>query len=378
MECPPRPKILLVPDVSLYLAFRLPRIILEAGCDVELLCLHDELMLRSRHVCGAIREGSREAVFQRLCGILSDPARRWKRVVIADESLVRRLAAAGDGRVLEAWQPGAANAVSRRFFMDKLALARIWEDGTLWVPPGRPCSSIREVVEFGREHGWPVILKPRDGMGGYGVVKIASAGELEAKAGSLEFPLLAQKFIFGRRGVVDMVASQGRALAWLTSFSTRRFHGRFSGSTARLFRAMPTLAPLIAEVASQSRFEGFCGFDWIREGDTGRHYLIEFHPRPSSGFRFGRVCGVDFSAAVRAWLGGSADSFFPASQAPGRAVRAHYFSSDLFRCLRQRDWAGLRAWVPWGGVRHDVFMDDFPLMLAWAGRRVRECVRRIF
>jgi hypothetical protein len=38
---------------------------------------------------------------------------------------------------------------------------------------------------------------------------------------------------------------------------------------------------------------------------------------------------------------------------------------DLIRCVTERDWKGLRAWLPWSQYRHDVFWDDLPLFLGW-------------
>ncbi|HEY0550611.1 MAG TPA: hypothetical protein VGF13_13485, partial [Verrucomicrobiae bacterium] len=133
----------------------------------------------------------------------------------------------------------------------------------------------------------------------------------------------------------------------------------------RLFHAMPALEPLVKQAARFTKFEGFCGFDWIEEEATGVHYLIEFHPRPPSGFRFGRFCGVDFAAAITTWLKGDG-AIFPAQvQAPGSSIAAHYFSGDLLRCFRQRDWQGLKLWLPGSGACHDVFWDDPRLFAAW-------------
>lgn len=58
---------------------------------------------------------------------------------------------------------------------------------------------------------------------------------------------------------------------------------------------------------------------------------------------------------------------FGAHQNKGRAVPAHYFTYDLSRCLRERDWQGLKAWLPGSGVCHNMFWDDLPVLLVWVG-----------
>jgi hypothetical protein len=248
------------------------------------------------------------------------------------------------------------------------------------VPPTRVCQSVAEIAEFGRDVGWPIVVKPPHESGGAGVVKYVSLAELESNHSTLSLPILAQKYIQGRRGVVDMLCSAGWPMAWLASYSTKRCGGEFCASTARLFRAMPALQPLVEQVARFTKFEGFCGFDWIEEEATGMHYLIEFHPRPPSGFRFGRFCGVDFAAAITAWLKRDGAAFQPQVQVQGSSVAAHYFSVDLLRCFRQRDWQGLKSWVPGSGARHDVFWDDPLLFTVWvvqgSQRLFKTCLAR--
>ncbi len=363
-------KVLLVSEGGLYLAFRLPPMFRCAGWEVDLLCVAGDPMVHSRYISTSFSEKSWADLAVRLQQILRDPHRPWQAVIVTHEQTVRGLMATGDADLLTGWQPGALNPEVRGFFLSKFAFEALHQRRHLLVPPSRICRTAAEIQDFGRETGWPVIVKPPDGSGGAGVARFNSPAELLAAA--LTFPILAQKYIQGRRGLAEMVCSAGRPLAWLASYSTQRKNGEYSPSTARLFCAMPELQPLVEQVAQFTQFEGFCGFDWMEDASTGQRYLIEFHPRPSSGFRFGRFCGVDFPAAVAAWLQPETVAAFPLqAQAPGRSVAAHYFSGDLFRCLRQRDWRGLQAWLPGSGACHDVFWDDLPLLAAWVTHRCR-------
>lgn len=359
-----------MPEGSLYLAFRLPKIFRQAGWAVDLLCLQGDPVAHSRYVSRAIQEKTFEDLFGRLKMVLRDPARPWQSVVVAHEETVRRLVATGEVDLLKRWQPGALDPLTREFFLSKFGLAPAGVRWELPIPPSRTCRTRSEIEQFGEDCGWPVIVKPPGASGGVGITQYKSAPVLAAADARMDFPVLAQKFIHGHHGVAEMLCSGGRVLAWLTSYSLKRNHGNFGPSTARLFRPMPELQTLVERVARRTQFEGFCGFDWIEEASTGRHYLIEFHPRPASGFRFGHRCGVNFSAAVADWLGGEAGARGVRTQPAGTALAAHYFSSDLLRCLRERDWQGLRPWLPGSGARHDVFWDDLPLLVAWAKQRV--------
>jgi len=369
---PREPHVLLVPDGTLYLSFRLLPILRRAGFTVDVLCLADDPVQYSRYVRGqtlAKDQATLAALLQQALRQL-DPSRGT--CIVAHEDVARVVLAENDPQVLQHWQPGATNPLVRSFLLSKFGLAEVREIWGLPIPASRVCGCQEELLGFGAEVGWPIITKPADSYGGGGVRRHGSAEEIGKSATNVGYPVLAQKYIDGQRGVVDLLCTQGRALAWLTSFSTRRLRGEFGPSTARLFMPMERLRPLVEQVAALTRFEGFCGFDWIEERSTGRYFLIEFHPRPPSGFRFGRHCGVDFSLAVRHWLLDEPLPVGPLTQPPGRAVAAHYFPNDLRRCLEERDWAGLRQWLPGSGAVHDCLWDDLPLLAGWLGSRIRQ------
>jgi hypothetical protein len=374
---PRRPRILLVPEGALYLAFRLPVLFRRAGWDVDLLCLSANRLVHSRYIGTAIQEAGLDSLFNRLQDILRDPHRPWQAVVVAHERMARRLIATGDPELLKRWQPGAVDPQVREFFLSKFGLEAACENHQMAVPPSRVCRTLAEIGEFGRAVGWPVIVKPPDKSGGTGVIRCNSPEELQSHHSTVVLPILAQKYIQGRRGVVEMLCSAGRPLAWLASYSIRRSHGEFSPSTARSFRAKPELQPLVEQVARFTQFEGFCGFDWIEEETTGRHHLIEFHPRPPSGFRFARFCNVNFPAAIAAWLKGEANTFPTQVQPQGGSVEAFYFPHDILRCFRQHDWRGLKSWLPGSGNCHDVFWNDPPLLAAYARPLASQAIQRL-
>lgn len=360
----------MIPDTELYLAFRLPRILNEAGFTVDLLCLRGDLVAYSKYVRQVETEESESTLFHRLTEVLRCPDRRWCGVIVAREKLARSLISTGDRAVLENWQPAMVDPLRKEFFLGKFALETVYNCASLPVPASKVCRTITEACHFGENVGWPILLKPADGSGGYGIVEFDSGEKLRARTDDIQFPMLAQKVVYGRKGVVDMVCSKSKALAWLTSLTTKKAGAKFAPSTARLFYSMPQLTPLVEQVARFTQFEGFCGFDWMEDQATGEFQLLEFHPRPPSGFRFGRYCGVDFGPAVAAWLENRTESFSPIFLKEGVRLSAPYFSSDLFRCLKDRDWDGLKEWLPGSRARHDVFIDDWPLFLRWARQRL--------
>ncbi len=364
-------RVLLIPDVTLFISFRLLPILHRAGFQVDVLCVEGDPLAHSRYTATAIQQPNPAAQFQWLKRALRQSPSPWSAIIVTCEPFVQQLAANGDAALLQNWQPGLLDPLVRDFCMSKFGLTAARAKWNLPIPESRVCQNKTEIEAFGESVRWPIIVKPPQSSGGGGVLKLESPEEIRSAPEEIQFPILAQKYIHGRRGTTEMFCFQGRCLAWLASYILKTTHGPYGPSTAREFLPLPGHQSLIDELAQFTRFEGFCGFDWIEETGTGQIYLLEFHPRATSGVRFGSACGVDFSEAVAVWSGKAADSITPEVQPAGNRVLAHYFTVDLFRCFRQRDWAGLKAWLPGSGACHDVYWDDLPLFFAWVFSRFR-------
>jgi hypothetical protein len=102
--------------------------------------------------------------------------------------------------------------------------------------------------------------------------------------------------------------------------------------------------------------------------------VVEFHPRATSGLRFGRACGVSFSRIAAEWKS-TATATSPKTQRPGCDIEAHYFSADFLRCLRQSDWKGLRQWLPRRNRYHDIYWDDPALLLTQSHQMLERSVK---
>lgn len=373
---PPHRAVLLVPDGGLYLCFRMLRIFHEAGVAVDLLCPRGHPLKHSRYirqVCECADWADVERKFGRLLG---HPSRPWRRTLVAHEPSVRRLLDSLDADALAAWQPGLTAPGVREFYHGKFGLPAAQARWGLPLPPNRICHNADELRAFAVEIGGPVIVKPSDKLGGIGIRKFNDAAAVDAARAELSFPLLAQKFITGQRVVLDLFCSNRRLLGWLSSRSIAQANGPFTYSTGRHFRAMPQLRALAELIAAEGRMEGFCGVDCLEEAGTGRVYMLEFNPRLSSGWRFGRHCGVDFALAAAAWAEGVTLAE-PLAVPAECDVRAHYFPSDLFGCLRRRDWRGLQNWRPGANSRHDICWDDPLVFVAWLGGRLIRRLRKL-
>ncbi|GEM_PF-1243031 len=350
--------VLLVPDEGLYLAFRLPLILREAGYRVDALCLAGDSIRRSRYLENVTTMNSIDEQITYLLRHMAQ-AGAWDKLIVAKEAVVRYLVQKPEYAWILDWQPGLADPLVQNLFRDKGGIIEAAKAWGFPIPESRVCRTPDDLRAFALAIKGTVIVKPMNGSGGAGVSLMPMTANTHA---SLTFPLLAQQFIEGQMGVVEMFCSRGVVKGWLASETIAKTDERFGPSTARLFRYEADLAPIVECLACNTRFEGFCGFDWIREKRTGKPYVVEFHPRATSGYRFGRACGVSFSQIVAEW-NDTTSTRPPQTQAPDTLIEAPYFSADLLRCLRQRDWKGLRRWLPRRNRYHDIYWNDPALLL---------------
>ncbi|MBB1245673.1 ATP-grasp domain-containing protein [Streptomyces durbertensis] len=108
--------------------------------------------------------------------------------------------------------PGNPASVST-LFRDKYALRSRLAEAGVETHPGALVNTTAELRVFCENHGYPVVLKPRDGTGSENVRRIDSYEDVErAFDGCAEEqqPLLAERFLVGKEISVETVSQHGR------------------------------------------------------------------------------------------------------------------------------------------------------------------------
>lgn len=104
---------------------------------------------------------------------------------------------------------------------------------------------------------------------------------------------------------------------------------------------------LVEQLRAETGFHGLCGFDCIQDAETGQLSIVEFHPRCSSGFGWGRYAGVDVPKVLSdLLLNQQGATQNPWSQEElGDAPVCCYFPHHLDYALAGH-WRNLRYWLP--------------------------------
>lgn len=171
---------------------------------------------------------------------------------------------------------------------DKLALANHWREHGVPTPSTVSCGE-HAVIDY------PVVLKPRDGVGSEHLFLARSAMELEQQAKTwrtmgVNRPMLAQSLIPGQAASVAFLIGHGQILPLSPTFQHLSPDGRFR----YLGGELPIPAPLAARavtlgqraIANIPGLAGYVGVDVVLgpAADGSQDAVIEINPRFTTSY----------------------------------------------------------------------------------------------
>jgi hypothetical protein len=120
--------------------------------------------------------------------------------------------------------PGQRSA-SAAAYRDKVIMKLAWQRAGLPVAAFSAIEEPADLFTFARQHGYPIVVKPRRSSGSVGVSVLTSGGEAEAWFAKnwkvpfgASFPWMAESFVSGRILQVDGIWTAGRVeINWPTS-----------------------------------------------------------------------------------------------------------------------------------------------------------------
>ncbi len=355
----------------------LPPLLREAGLRVDVICRPGCLIAKSRFVDRrVIVDGGEDEYFAAVGQFLAANRDHYVWVVPVTDTDVRGLAL----RIDEPWVPPVFPARPTREVIEALlgkpSMDRLLRRAGVTLPDSVTVATAWELIDFGDAAGWPVMLKPVDGVGGGGVTRVRGAEHAVAAmatVGSSYPALMVQTFIPGSIASCQVVYDHGEPLAWATSFKIRTWPGPYGPSSAVSFAPIPGVAEQLPLIGRALGFHGALTVDMIVHERTGQPVVIEVNPRPAGIMGRGRRAGVDFAGALRQLLLGTSVSTHV--RGTRRSFTAGLYPQDLVRCVQERELAPLRDWfgadtladLPWTDPR--VFLSSTRFLLSHLVRR---------
>jgi hypothetical protein len=193
------------------------------------------------------------------------------------------------------------------------------------TPPFAAVRSSADVAEFGREHGFRLVLKSDGTAAGTGVRVCSSPAEAEAAYRELRAALdapgirrtpLAERVLYGREGRPEprihvqkfipgqeamrlFLAVDGREVCGLSASKVVRSNDGLGPATVVEMIDHPEMAAATRGFAAAARYAGLGSVDFLVEDGTGHAYAVEINARLTALVHLGALAGTDFG--VR-WL----------------------------------------------------------------------------
>ena len=282
---------------------------------------------------------------------------------------------------------------------DKPAMKEVLRKGGVRCALSTAASSVQEIVDFAKEVGFPLILKPRDGAGASGTARVNNAEQLLAAARELGVDsgrsVAVEEFIEGHEAFYDTLTHRGRVVH---DFASHYYPGVLEAMRTRWISPQIAVtnridsAPAYNEVRAMGQkviqllglettathMEWFVGpkglvfseiacrppgvrtwdlYNVANDVDLYREWaMLQVHGRPGARLsrRFatglialrpecdGRVTGYDgWEAVERAFGGHIIDAHLPPPGSPTGPVEAGYMANAWIR-FKHPDYDGLR------------------------------------
>jgi hypothetical protein len=111
--------------------------------------------------------------------------------------------------------PGMTPATARKF-RDKAHMKDLMREGGIPCARHRLCATVEEAIGFGRQSGYPIVVKPPAGAGAKNTFRVENEQELGSYLRSIpphpEAPVLLEEFLLGDEFSFDTVTLDGRHL----------------------------------------------------------------------------------------------------------------------------------------------------------------------
>jgi Carbamoyl-phosphate synthase L chain, ATP binding domain len=324
----------------------MPALLHQGGCLVDVFCTEGAWVLKNRYYHqSVIAENDPELFMQQLLDFIHDYGDQYQWVIPGDDDILSMLNQHIKGEHLFYKLMPLSKIENRKMLGSKIGFAEVCAQYMIKAPrylvyrDGMTHEEIRQAV------GYPLMVKVDLSAGGFGIYRCENERDLAATLSGISSQqrLLLQEVIEGYEVNTELLCKNGELVVY--NHSTRvKTMGQFGVSTKRAFSTNPRLAPMLAAISKDLGLSGFCNMVFMYRPTTDEYFLIEADPRPNSWMYYGRLCGSDFSQGVRRIMSGDLH-LLPQPSQEGKEMNVSLFKKDMYRCITEKDFAGIKDWL---------------------------------
>lgn len=245
------------------------------------------------------------------------------------------------------------------------------------VPRSYSTEQLRTGAVRAQDLRYPVLVKPKQGGGAWGIQHIASSAALEMllscdNCNGLPWNrFFVQEKISGDTHCVAMLLNKGKLRAKVAYQQLRDYPVTGGQATMRVSLRSDKAEAYLQHLLESLNWHGVCQADFVMDKDTQVPYLIDLNPRLWGSLAQASASGVDFpsliyqlaregdvapvtefrTGVVTRWIGGELGAFFPhlkRSPARSRFVREFFFPptpATLYDDFSMDDPLPIFAWL---------------------------------
>ncbi len=340
-------RILLVDYRDVHVSPDIPFLFTNAGCIVDIYSPQSSWLLKNNQWNQWFPADSTDSLTytQGLVALLANTHYDW--VVCTSDSSIRVINDTLTDEKIAAKILPLSTLENRNILGSKAALSILSTQSGLTTPLFAIYSPNNDLVKIAKEISFPLLLKVDRSGGGKGVFFCADTSELMRTFTSLpeehQEKLVLQKYIAGDNIAVEALYRNGTLIAYAHSKVIHNVHGEFSISAVRHYSSNPAIEKTLHRLGREFGINGFCSITFMRDTQTGTHYLVEADMRPHTWFILARFGGVDFSAAIQEYLAG-ATTLTQAPAIHSKNIEVRHFLRDVHRSLESRDFRTFAHW----------------------------------
>ncbi len=217
----------------------------------------------------------------------------------------------------------------------KESLTRIAEELGLDTPPTWELSEILSGAVKEEELIFPLIVKPKQGGGGWGMQKFEHAQDFYTSVrAQIHNPqnYIVQTIVQGQLIGVCGLFHKGQHVASDSYISTTVYPLRVGQPTTRLSQDFPEAIAALKTLLSHMQWHGVCEIDFIYDEKNKKNYIIDANPRFWGSIKQNIAAGVNYPVYY-AWLAqGKATFRAPRAQA---GTRSRWLGGDILRIVAE-------------------------------------------
>ncbi len=228
---------------------------------------------------------------------------------------------------------------------------------------GIPCPYTRregqDIEDYLANAKFPIIIKPRNGVGSIGFHKFNTEEEFRARLDSGELNVdeyVVQEFVkFDKRiGTYVFIDKENNVCMSMAQDVLRWFP--LDAGTAVLIRSVdaPEALEYAGELLKAMNWRGFANVGFMIDSETGKPILLEINGRITAGIKLSYMCGINIARQLMELCCDEKVTRYPQNDKFG--LMARHFHSDVLWFLKSKNrFKAEPSWFSWKNTKDLVY-----------------------